>query len=146
VRVRPATGDDFDGVTALLEELGRPKVTDDTRADCRSIFERHLEDDRAAHLVAEDGEGAVVGFCSLHFRDRLNYTTPDAWVPDLIVTERARRQGAARALLEEAERRARERDCWVLTLESANWRTGAHQLYAASGMEDVGKSFIKLLG
>jgi hypothetical protein len=78
VRVRPATGEDFDRVTALLEELGRPKVADDTRADCRSIFERHLVDDRAAHLVAEDDDGEVVGFCSLHFRDRLNYTTPAA--------------------------------------------------------------------
>jgi GNAT superfamily N-acetyltransferase len=144
VRVRPAEAADFDSVTALLEELGRPRVTNETREACMAMFERHLADERAAHLVAEDG-GAVVGFCSLHFRDRLNYTTPDAWVPDLIVAEAARRRGAARALLEEAERLARERSCWMLTLESAHHRRGAHQFYAAFGMTDTGKEFAKLL-
>ena len=67
-----------------------------------------MADGDAAHLVAED-DGEVIGFCSLHFRERLNYPTPEAWVPDLIVSERARRRGAARALLEEAERPARVR-------------------------------------
>jgi GNAT superfamily N-acetyltransferase len=145
VRVRPAEGADFEAVTALLEELGRPKVTDATSEKCRTIYERQLEDDRTAHLVAVNGGGAVVGFCSLHFRDRLNFATPDAWVPDLIVTGSARRQGAARAMLEEAERRARERRCWMLTLESAHFRREAHLLYAAFGMEDTAKSFDKLL-
>jgi L-amino acid N-acyltransferase YncA len=80
VKVRLAEAADFDSVTALLEELGRRRVTDETREACKAMFERHLADDQAAHLVAED-DGAVVGFCSLHFRERLNFTTPDAWVP-----------------------------------------------------------------
>ena len=142
--VRTADHGDFDVVTALLEELGRAEVTDETRDACREIFESHVADGDAAHLVAED-DGVVVGFCSLHFRDRLNFPTPDAWVPDLIVTEAARRRGAARALLEEAERRARVRGCWQLTLESAHFRKEAHQLYRAVGMEDLGLSFHKPL-
>jgi len=145
VRVRLASAGDFDSVTALLEDLGRPKVTDETRDECRAIFERQLADERAAHLVAEDDDGAVVGFCSLHFRDRLNFTTPDAWVPDLIVAEAARRRGIGRALLEEAERLARERRCWDLTLESAHFRLEAHLFYTAFGMVDAAKSFDKLL-
>jgi GNAT superfamily N-acetyltransferase len=146
VRVRAAVADDFEAVRALLEELGRARVTEETRDGCRAMFERHLRDDHASHLVAEDDSGAVVGFCSLHFRDRLNYPTPDAWVPDLIVTESARRRGAGRALLAEAERRARERGCWLLTLESAYHRTEAHAFYSAFGMTDAAKGFDKLLG
>ena len=144
MRVRPADAGDFERVTELLEELGRPEVTDKTRDACRAIFEEHVAGGECAHLVAEDG-GEVIGFCSLHFRERLNYPTPDAWVPDLIVTERARRRGAARVLLEEAERRARARGCLVLTLESAYFRSEAHHLYAAFGMDDVGKAFKKTL-
>jgi GNAT superfamily N-acetyltransferase len=145
VKVRLAAAQDFEAVTALLEELGRARVTDETRDGCLAMFERHLGGDSAAHLVAEDDGGAVVGFCSLHFRDRLNYSTPDAWIPDLIVTESARRGGVARALLGEAERLARERGCWLLTLESAYHRTEAHALYTAFGMTDSGKDFNKLL-
>jgi len=144
VRVRPAGAGDFEVVTALLEELGRARVTDETREAARALYERHLGDDRATHLVAED-EAGVIAFCSLHLRDRLNYPTPDAWIPDLIVTESARRRGAARALLEEAERIARERGCWQLTLESGHARRLAHRLYARHGMTDAGKYFTKLL-
>jgi GNAT superfamily N-acetyltransferase len=144
LRVRLADHDDFEAVTALLEELGRAKVTDETREICRALFEEHVADSEAAHLVVEDG-GEVIAFCTLHFRERLNYATPDAWIPDLIVTERARRRGAGRLLLEEAERRAAARGCWALTLESAYHRTEAHQLYEAFGMTDLGKYFGKAL-
>jgi GNAT superfamily N-acetyltransferase len=145
VRVRLAGAADFDSVTALLEELGRPRVTEETREGCRAMFERHLADESASHLVAEGDDGAVVSFCSLHFRERLNYPTPEAWVPDLIVTETARRRGAARALLKEAERLARERACWLLSLESAHHRREAHLLYAGFGMDDAAKAFAKSL-
>jgi GNAT superfamily N-acetyltransferase len=146
VKVRLAAAHDFEAVAALLEELGRPRVTEETRDGCLAMFERQLADSSAAHLVAEDEGAEVVGFCSLHFRDRLNYPTPDAWVPDLIVTESARRRGAGRALLEEAERRARERGCWLLALESAHHRTEAHAFYRAFEMTDAAKAFAKLLG
>jgi GNAT superfamily N-acetyltransferase len=144
VRVRPARADDFEVVTALLEELGRRRVPEETREEVRALYERHLEDDRARHLVVEDDDG-VIAFCSLHFRDRLNNPTPDAWIPDLIVTESARRRGAARAMLREAERIAREWGCWQLTLESGYQRRLAHKLYASEGMTDAGKYFTKSL-
>ena len=144
MRVRPAEADDFEVVTALLEELGRKRVTDETRDEVRALYERHLEDENARHLVVEDDDG-VIAFCSLHFRERLNNPTPDAWIPDLIVTESARRRGAARAMLEEAERIARERGCWQLTLESGYTRRLAHKLYASHGMTDAGKYFTKQL-
>ena len=57
MRVRPARADDFERVTGAAEELGRARVTDDTRDDVRALYERHLDDGRAAHLVAEDDDG-----------------------------------------------------------------------------------------
>jgi GNAT superfamily N-acetyltransferase len=146
VRVRSAESPDFEAVVRLLESLGRVEVTDETRDRCRALYESQLEDPTADHLVAEDDDGAVVGFCSLHYLDRLNYTTPHAWVPDLIVDEPRRGGGFGHALLAEAERRARERRCWVLTLESAHWRKDAHRFYEAFGMTDTSKAFVKALG
>ena len=57
----------------------------------------------------------------------------------------ARRQGAGRALLEEAERLARERGCWQLTLESGYQRREAHAMYEAFGMANEGYYFGKPL-
>lgn len=144
MRVRRAEPGDFGSVTALLEELGRAKVTAQTREAARQVFEGQLEEAGAGPLVIEDG-GELIACCSLHFRPRLNRPTPDAWIPDLIVTAQARRQGAARALLEEAERRARERGCWALTLESGYARKEAHVLYEAFGMTNEGYYFGKPL-
>jgi len=145
VNVRAAEKDDFEAVTALLELLGRARVTEATRDECRTLFERQLADPDADHLLAEDGAAGAVGFCSLHYRRRLNFATPEAWVPDLIVAEEARGRGAGLALLEEAERRARSRACHRLTLESGPEREAAHRLYLRFGMEEAGKFFQKRL-
>jgi GNAT superfamily N-acetyltransferase len=87
----------------------------------------------------------VIAFASLHFRGRLNHRTQEAWIPDLIVAESARRRGVGRALLEEAERHARERGCHALALESGYQRAEAHHMYRQFKMRDAGKSFYKPL-
>jgi GNAT superfamily N-acetyltransferase len=145
MRVRPAAASDFERVTELLEELGRAQVTDATRDACERVFVAQVEGGDSSPLVVEDGGGKVVGCCSLHFRPRLNRPTPDAWIPDLIVTAAARRRGAARALLESAERLAAERGCWALTLESGHGRREAHVLYRDFGMDEQGLYFTKPL-
>ena len=73
--VRSAQETDFGRVTELLEALGRARVTHDSYALARQVYLDQLEDPNAAHLVAIDN-GSVAGFCSLHFRTRLNHTTP----------------------------------------------------------------------
>jgi GNAT superfamily N-acetyltransferase len=145
VPVRDARPDDWPRLKDLLAELGRPDVRDDPdEPRHREAFERYLERDDAVALVAEDG-GEIVGFVDVEFRQRLNFLDAQAWVPDLVVAESARGTGAGRALLEEAERRARERGCWGMTLESANWRDSSHAFYEHVGWKDTGKSFTRAL-
>jgi GNAT superfamily N-acetyltransferase len=146
MNVRSAEPRDFDAVVLLLEELGRATVTDETRDRCREIYAAQVSDTGSDHLVAENETGEIVGFCSLHFRNRLNHSTPQAWVPDLIVTEKLRGGGVGKALLDHAEQRAIERGCWEITLESAHHRREAHRFYADFGMRDAGLFFRKLLG
>jgi GNAT superfamily N-acetyltransferase len=143
--IRAARGDDFEAVTELLHALGRAQVNDETREEARAVFRQQVVDPTAHHMVAEDPAGEVVGFCSLHFRQRLNHVTEEAWIPDLFVLERARREGVGAAFLEEAERRAVERGCWHLTLESGYQRAEAHQLYRGFRMRDAGRYFSKPL-
>jgi GNAT superfamily N-acetyltransferase len=145
VRVRPVVERDFRAVCALLAELGRPAVESNTEQACRSSFMADLEDPGADHLIALDEAGNPVGFCSLHYRRRLNQVTEEAWVPDLIVADRVRGTGIGGALLAEAERRARERGCHQLVLESAYHRKRAHAFYIAAGMTDAAKAFAKRL-
>jgi GNAT superfamily N-acetyltransferase len=145
VTVRLAAPGDWPAVAALLADLGRPPALGtEEEADLRQVFERYLERPDAVALVAEAG-GEVVGFCDLEFRVRLNFTAPQGWIPDLVVSERSRSQGVGAALLARAEELARERGCWGLSLESATWRERAHTFYLREGWTDSGKSFTKVL-
>ena len=146
MEVRPVAEGDFRAVCDLLGELGRPAVGPGTASTCLRTFAADLEDPGADHLLAVDDAGTPIGFCSLHYRRRLNQPTEEAWIPDLIVAERVRSTGVGGALLAEAERRARERGCHQLVLESAYFRERAHAFYLAAGMTDAAKAFAKKLG
>ena len=139
--VRRADERDFEAVTRLLAELGRPQVGPEEEAAAREVYERHIERGDTASLVVVSDDGEIVGFCSLEFRDRLNRTTEQAWIPDLIVTEPARSTGAGRALLQAAFAVARERGCYELTLESGWAREVAHRFYEIAGMTRDGYFF-----
>jgi GNAT superfamily N-acetyltransferase len=144
--VREARREDWPAVAALLGELGRPDVLDsDEEEGAEQVFLEYLERQDAVALVVEDG-GHVVGFCDLEFRPRLNFLQPQAWIPDLIVSEANRSRGAGAALLKRAEELAVERNCWSMTLESATWRDRAHAFYVREGWSDSAKSFTKILG
>jgi len=142
--VRDATPSDWPAVAALLAELGRPDVLGaPEEADAEQTYLSYLTRDDTEALVALDDAGDVIGFVDMEYRVRLNFTTPQAWIPDLIVSEAARSRGAGSALLARCEELARARNCWSLSLESANWRDRAHAFYLREGLEDLAKSFSK---
>lgn len=129
----------------VLAELRRPDVRESgEEKGAREVFLSYLRRPDAVALVAEEG-GRVLGFLDMEYRVRLNFTTPQAWIPDLIVGEGSRSLGIGRVLLERAEALARERGCWGITLESATWRVRAHAFYLREGWKDTGKSLTKVL-
>lgn len=145
MRVRAARGGDFDRVAALLELYGRPALDNTTRDDAKAIYERQVFDPDTHHLVAEDDQGRVVAFCAVHFRDRLNHPKQEAWVPELFVLDAARDSGVGRSMLEEAERRARERGCHAIAIDSHYREAEAHLLLRKLRFRDEGKAFRKNL-
>ena len=145
MRVREATDEDWPVVAALLAALGRPEALGTPEEeDLRRVFLAYLQRDDVVAMVAEE-EGRVVGFCDLEFRARLNFSEPQAWIPDLVVAEEFRSRGAGAALLRRAEEIARERGAWGMELESATWRERAHAFYEREGWSYSGKSFTRPL-
>jgi GNAT superfamily N-acetyltransferase len=137
--VRLAEPRDAGAVLALLAGLGRPAVADHPSAQ-QAVFEEHLAAPAARVFVAED-EGTPVGVASLWIRPRLNWTTPEAWLPDLYVDPTARRRGHARALLDACTAEARANGCHRLILESGHERAEAHQLYESYGFVHYARSY-----
>lgn len=139
--IREARDADWPAVALLLAQLGRPDVQLAAQ-DHRDRFRSYLSRADTVALVAERGE-KIVGFIDIEYRQRLNFNRPQAWIPDLIVAKDKRGFGIGSALLREAERLARDRGCWGIALESANWRTDAHLFYKSLDWEQSAKAFTK---
>jgi ribosomal protein S18 acetylase RimI-like enzyme len=139
VNVRPAEPRDADAVLALMEGLTRPAVADDPQPQ-RDVFSAHVDHADAEVFVAEL-DGQVAGAASFWVQPRLNWTTPQAWIPDLFVAPSFRRRGAARALLDACVAEARRRGCHRIVLESGHHRAEAHRLYEAYGFEHYARAY-----
>lgn len=133
MEVRRATPADADEILRLLEGLGRPPVAADPEPQRAGVLAHLAHPDGAIFVV--DGDGELAGCASLWIRPRLNWTSPEAWLPDLYVRPAYRRRGIARALLDACVDEARRRGCHELRLESGEGRTEAHALYGAYGFE-----------
>lgn len=146
VEIRQVVRDDgdFEGVTQLLAELGRPAPAEGKLPALRRTYAHHVGADETASMLAIL-DGTPVGFVSLEFRQPFFTTAPQAWIPDLIVTEGARGRDIGAALLDAAFAEAIRRDAYAVALESGYQRGVAHRLYEAAGMSDVG-SFFTLQG
>jgi len=142
VEIRPVrdTDADFEATTRLLAELGRPAPIDEKLPALRRTYAQHVAREENGSLLAVL-DGQPVGFCSLEFREPFFTLAPQAWIPDLIVTEAARGRDIGAALLDAAFAEAGRRGAYAATLESGQQRAVAHRLYLAAGMADVGSFF-----
>jgi GNAT superfamily N-acetyltransferase len=141
ILIRDAAPGDFEHVSSLLVELGRPAVSPANAAVLRAVYARYLQRADTAPLVAEL-DGRVVGFLSLEFLDRLSRDRPQAWIAELIVAQGQRRKGAGMALFRRALELVHQRNCWSLRLDSRDHQQAAHRLYRAAGMKEVGSYFL----
>ncbi len=139
VEIRPIVDDDadFEGVTRLLAELGRPTPSEERLAALRRTYSQHVSNADVGSMLALL-DGRPVGFISLEFRHPFFTTAPQAWIPDLVVTESARGRDIGAALLNAAFTESLHRGAYAAVLESGDQRLVAHRLYAAAGMSDVG--------
>jgi N-acetylglutamate synthase-like GNAT family acetyltransferase len=140
VSVRRAGTADAPAIAVLLAELGY--VTASAEVERRlAELERS---GRSAALVAER-DGGVAGVLTLHMVPVLH--EPGDWcrVTVLVVGERARRQGNARALVSAAEAIARSHGCVRIEVTSALHRDGAHDFYRGMGFGRVSEHFLKPL-
>jgi len=139
VEIRPIHDDDadFEAATRLLAELGRPSPAEEKLSALRRTYAEHVSRPETGSRLAFL-DGAAVGFISLEHRQPFFVPAPQAWIPDLVVTEAARGKRIGAALLDAAFEESRRRGAYAVALESGSHRTVAHRLYESSGMTDAG--------
>ena len=95
-------------------------------------LEEELYNPQASFIVAEDGEGGVLGYAGLHV------VLDEGYIANVAVEEPARRHGVASALLD-VYCRFGEKNLAFLTLEVRASNKSAIALYLKHGFEEVAR-------
>jgi len=132
--VRPAIPGDAPAAGGLMAQLAEhtrghidPGVQDRFRA--------MIELPQYAIFVAEDEAGQVIGLLSASQRWTLWHTGPCALIEELVVDERARRQGVGHALIQAVLDWARARGCSEIEVSTDHDNADAQAFYRRLGFE-----------
>jgi ribosomal protein S18 acetylase RimI-like enzyme len=136
VEIRPATALDAPaavGLMAQLGEFGHGQVDPGVEERLRTM----IESPQYAILVAEAGQGQVVGLLTMSQRWTLWHAGPCALIEELVVDEGARRQGIGRALIQAALDWARAQGCSEVELSTEPDNLKAQAFYRRLGFEST---------
>ena len=143
--IRNASEKDILNLLQLLYDLGRPKPREDNDVDTfENLLRKYFTDSDKKILVAELDD-QVVGMVSMIFLPRLNRSTLEMYIPELIVFEKYQNHGIGEKLIFACIDIAKEKKCHRIRLESGNQRKDSHEFYRHLGFEQSALSFTKNL-
>jgi GNAT superfamily N-acetyltransferase len=152
LRIRPAQPGDREAILALvprLAEFGPPpwRDADTMTVAIRRVLSSVLADPPpdSAVFVAENGRDGLLGFT--HLETAIDYFTllPHGHISDLVVAPNGEGRGIARALIETAERWARDRGYPTLTLNVFTENHHARAVYRRLGFGEDTMRYVKAL-
>jgi ribosomal protein S18 acetylase RimI-like enzyme len=147
VRARQATIEDAETIHSLACELAGIVGDSSPRfEDVRARLVELLEEPRARVLVAESGDGAVVGVVSLWIKPDLAHGDTAVEVPMLVVTEGLRRAGVGKALMEEVRRLAAENAANLIELVATTQNVAAREFYRTLGFVETNHITLEFVG
>lgn len=144
VIVRDAREEDLPALLALYHQLSSrdpATVSERHRAAWAALARQDITRILVAEVGVAEGGGEVVGTLALSLIPNLSRDArPYALIENVVTCEERRGQGIGRRLLEEAERRARDREAYKLMLMSGNVRGEAPAFYRRCGFSGETKT------
>ena len=143
ISIACVTKEDLKELAALYEEL----VGEETNFEkMNQIFEWMQTNPHYILLGAKyNGKlvGSVMGIVCL---DMVGQCNPFMVLENVIVSDAHRNMGIGRKLMEEIERIAKERECFMIEFVSSGFRKDAHKFYESVGYKlDAVKGFRKFM-
>jgi len=139
--IRVARASDAADIARLTGHLGYDLTKENAAARLARILKRTDQ-----QFFVADVDGRPSGWVHVLVVEHVD-AEPFVLIAGLVVDRTRRRTGIGRALLERAERWARERGCSMVRLTSSATRTAAHKFYEGLGYTNIKTqySFIKPL-
>ncbi|MDN3693648.1 GNAT family N-acetyltransferase [Chryseobacterium tructae] len=141
MNLRKMNEKDLEVVIKLLDQLGYADANEFLPFKIKSL----LEDSDEYLTIAEDSEGNVTGFISIHIIPQIALKGDFARISYFSVDECSRSSGIGKLLEEYCEKIARERNCNRIELHCNSHRERAHRFYDRQGYTESPKYLIKKL-
>ena len=142
ITVRSARQEDVPIIAEIIRNLGWfPHAENESQLATERRVLLHLElgdaDDSHTVLVAEDDQGRVAGYVSVHWLPYLMLSGPEGYVSELYVSEEARGKGVGTALMADIREFAVTKSCSRLMLLNGRDRPSHERdFYAQLGFEE----------
>ena len=120
VNIRIASLEDIDCLVQLISAFrDYPEVSAfPTEASFRADLPGLISDPNTELLIAGSSGDPCLGFLQQRYRHSLWLSAPEAYIEDLFVVDRARRQGIGQRLVEFAVQRAQARSCPLISVDT----------------------------
>jgi len=138
VTIRPARRDDVGIIVGMLADdalgSGRERIEDPLPPSYFRAFEAVERDPNIQLVVAQDGDGAVIGCLQLCILPGLSSQGASrALIEDVRVASHCRSRGIGEQLVQWAVKEARGRGCKLVELLTHNTRVDAQRFYERLG-------------
>jgi ribosomal protein S18 acetylase RimI-like enzyme len=135
VAIHRATFDDLDRLVPLFDAYRQFYGQQPDLSLVRQFLSNRLARDESVVLVAESGDGAVIGFVQLYPSFSSIHAAPMYVLSDLFVMSELRRRGVGTLLLKSAIETARAAGAVRVELATAMTNRPAQRLYEALGWQ-----------
>jgi ribosomal protein S18 acetylase RimI-like enzyme len=144
--VREAGVGDAEAVHALTGELA--EALGDRRPRLEAIRERlrELVEERRVRVLVAEGEDGIVGAASLWIKPDLGHGDTVIEVPMLVVSERARRRGVGKLLVEEIRGVAAAENVSLIELVATRENLAARDFYRSLGFVETDHVALEYFG
>lgn len=133
MRFKNAEEKDFDAAFEYIEKLWTYNTYD--REEIAGVYKKVLEDENSFAFFLLEEDGSYHGFCHGAFFQTFWLSGNTCYISSIITNEEDRGKGYGVALMDQAKKLAKEKDCKAMILDSGFPRTGAHQFYEKYGFE-----------
>jgi ribosomal protein S18 acetylase RimI-like enzyme len=133
MQIRHAILSDLDPLASLFDAYRQFYDQKPDRALARDFIRARLANGESVILLAEDAQGAVLGFCQMYPSFCSVAAARIVVLYDLFVAPAARQSGAGRALMQAAQVYAQDQGFARMDLTTAKTNVKAQSLYRALG-------------
>lgn len=135
MNIQRATLDQLDDIADLFDQYRQFYEQAPDLAGCRDYIEARLANNESVIFMAQENDGALVGFTQLYHTFCSVARAPIVVLYDLFVAPSARRQGVGRLLMDQATAYAKESGAVRMQLETGIDNVTAQALYESQGWE-----------